>query len=449
MNKYYTINDRLQLLERWKKLSKALSNDEEEITLDEELHIKNDISDFIEKIRIVDGEMTILKDQKGTFGFPFKTVVDKTIWFTKLMIYDLDLDEKLINMIENTSYDEMTSEDKLHFHKAVLQQKNISVNTEYTVNTILTRLVLNKVTPHICLLYGETTMLEDKHKEIIGIFVEKYKKKDKDILLDMAKVLMMEWANLGDLSDYIQENYKKWTFEIWRALFFQMLAMLATIQEHYPTFRHNDLSLANILVQSTRKENFNSKEQPGYYKYHINGKEYCVPDIGFRILLTDFDYASIKEKNISNEKVNTEYTRKFGVVADQNTSFDCHMMFNWLIVWTLKLYKYEDNITGILGEVQKFLYGLIEEKYRGLMNRNLKHTRLRNGKRVVERFIPKNVLETNSIFEKYRNHTEWTNNCVFIEEYNKSSSHLDDCEEVLSFPASSLAKPQDLKGKAD
>jgi hypothetical protein len=274
------------------------------------------------------------------------------------------------------------------------------------------------------MLYGETVLMEEKHKEIIEIFVNRYKKKDKDILLDMAKVLMMEWANLGDLSDYIQANCRKWTIETWRALFFQMLAMLATIQEHYPSFRHNDLSLANILVQSTRNIEDNSGKEPsGYYKYYINEKEYCVPDIGFRILLTDFDYATIKDKGICNEKIGTPHTRKFGVVADENPSFDCHMMLNWLIVWTLKLYKYEDEITGVIGEVKKFLYDLIEEKYRGLMNRNLKHTRLRNGVRVIDRFVPKNILENNTLFEKYRNGgKEWIGNRVFIEEYNTKNT---------------------------
>lgn len=422
MSKYYTLHDRFDLLNKWKTISKKLSNDETEITLDSDLHIKNDISDFIEKIREQDGEMIILKDQKGTFGFPFKTIVDNTTWFTKLMIYDLDLDKKLIDIIEETSYDDMNTEEKLDFHKAVSLEKYISVNTEHTVNTFLSKLVTDKVTPHICMLYGETVLMEEKHQEIIEMFVNRYKKKDKEILLDMAKVLIMEWASLGDLSDYVQANCRKWTFDTWRGLFFQMFAMLAAIQEHYPSFRHNDLSLANILVQPTRKVNLSDKEPAGYYKYHINGKEYCVPDIGFRILLTDFDYASIKEKGVWNEKIGTPHTRKFGVVSDENPSFDCHMMLNWLIVWTLKLYKYEDEVTGVIGDVQNFLYDLVEEKYRGLMNRNLKHTRLRNGVRVIDRFVPKNILETNPIFETYRNRKEWIGNRVFIEEYNAKNT---------------------------
>jgi hypothetical protein len=98
-------------------------------------------------------------------------------------------------------------------------------------------------------------------------------------------------------------------------------------------------------------------------------------------------------------------------------------MLNWLIVWTLKLYKYEDEVTGVIGDVQMFLYDLVEDKYRGLMNRNLKHTRLRNGVRVIDGFVPKNILENNPIFEKYRNcGKEWIGNRVCIEEYNAKNT---------------------------
>jgi hypothetical protein len=73
-------------------------------------------------------------------------------------------------------------------------------------------------------------------------------------------------------------------------------------------------------------------------------------------------------------------------------------------MWTLRLYRYEDGeLDGALGEVRDFLYGIIEEKFRGDKSRYLNHTRLRNGARVVEELIPVNVLEGNAFFEIYRN----------------------------------------------
>jgi hypothetical protein len=413
MSKYICISDRLGVLEKWKDTCKCLTTDKSSITLDDNLHINNDVSDFVEKIRIENGDMTLLRALKGTFGFPFVTTLGDVKWFTKMMIYDLELD----GLEPPSLYDSLKLEELVEFHGKVKEINKISVNTEHKVNSVLTKLVTNNVTPHVCILYGATELMESKNKELIQILVKKYKKKDKDVLIDMAKVLMTEWADLGDLTDYIKNNHRKWSLETWKALLFQMIAMLALIQEKYPTFRHNDLSMSNILVGSTRKEQLETTELAGYYKYNIGGKQYCVPDIGFRVLLADFDYASIIEADITHEKLNNKDTKSFGMVSDPNASFDVHMMLNWLSVWTLKLYKYDD-LGGVLGEVKNFIYNVIDENYRGVQNRYLKHSRLRNGKRIIDKLIPKFILETNSMFEKYRNYEEFIIGREFIEEYN-------------------------------
>jgi hypothetical protein len=411
---YITIDDRIENIEKWKLLCKKLTADDTPITLNSDLHIENDVSDFIEKIRVAEGEMTILKALKGTFGFPFETILDNYKWFTKMMIYDFEVDESII---PKKHYDDLTESERSDFHKLVISQKNISINTEHTINTILTNLFLKKITPHICVIYGATELMEPKHSELIKMFVKRYKYKDRECLMDLCKVLMTEWADLGELSDYIERNKNVWTIETWRALFFQMLAMLALIQEHYPSFRHNDLSMSNILVQKTR--NTDIGEPKGYYKYTINGKVYCIPDVGFRVLLADFDYASIKELGITNEKLDNRYTKRFGAVSEPNRSFDAHMMLNWINMWTLRLYRYEE-LDGTLGEVKNFLYGIIEEKFRGNKSRYVNHTRLRNGNRIVEELIPVNVLEKNVFFEKYRNYEELVKDMELIETYNST-----------------------------
>ena len=413
MSKYICISDRLEVLDKWKETCKSLTTDKTPITLDDNLHINNDVSDFVENIRIENGDMTLLRALKGTFGFPFVTMLEDIKWFTKMIIYDLDLDDSIVPK----SYDTLSLEELVDFHNKVKDQSKISVNTEHKVNSLLTKLVSNNITPHICILYGATELIDSKNKELIQILVKKYKNKDKDSLIDMAKVLMTEWADLGDLTDYIKANHRKWSLETWRTLLFQMIAMIALIQEKYPTFRHNDLSMSNILLGSTRKQQLDETELAGYYKYNIGGKQYCVPDIGFRVLLADFDYSSLIEMDITHEKLNNRDTKSFGMVSDGNKSFDTHMMLNWLSVWTLKLYKYEE-LGGVLGEVKDFIYNILDEDFRGVQNRYLKHSRLRNGKRLIEGLIPTTILENNDMFEKYRNYQEFIIDRQFIEEYN-------------------------------
>ncbi len=447
MNKYLTIDDRLNNLNKWLQIATKLcneipsdtklcneissnnnnvsqtnvsqSNEQEakKIVLDENLNIKNDISDFIEKINVQNGSMVILKSLKGTFGFPFEIVLDDFMWFSKLTLYDIG--QKLPKLDMPSNYLKLPYIDKIEFHKKLIAYNNISVNTEQVVNAKLTQLVKDKINPHICLLYGATELYDKKHQFILETFIKRYKKSDRENLVNAGKVLMSEWADLGDLSEYINNNMDNWDSETWTVVLFQLIAMLALINEKYPSFRHNDLSLPNILVQKTQLKPLEPNEYPGYYKYNIFGKTYCLPDIGFRLLLTDLDYATMKEFNITHEKIANDYTKKFGVSDDPNPSYDCHMALNWLdfCVLQLGLYNKHNPIPEELVKVKEFIFDIIEEQYRGENNRNLKFHRFRIGKKIVDKLLPENILN-HKYFDKFRNYEDWIKDRELIEEYN-------------------------------
>jgi hypothetical protein len=121
-----------------------------------------------------------------------------------------------------------------------------------------------------------------------------------------------------------------------------------------------------------------------------------------------------------NNKVDNKFTKKYGAVSDFNQSFDCHMMLNWLSVWVLKLHNYNDfnKPPFNIAHIKDFIYEVIDNEFRGFNNRYINYTRLRNGKRVLEKVIPKNILENNSLFERFRNYDSWIEERTFIEEYN-------------------------------
>ena len=49
---------------------------------------------------------------------------------------------------------------------------------------------------------------------------------------DEVSVLISEWANGGDLLDYIRKNYKTMKIRDWRVIIFQLLSVLAVIQKN-------------------------------------------------------------------------------------------------------------------------------------------------------------------------------------------------------------------------
>ena len=233
-------------------------------------------------------------------------------------------------------------------------------NTELLMIRLLSYFVLNKQTPHIVL---PMTTFNTSIKPFLSLtksnivnnkkfeqFVEKYEKGE---YYQNVSILVSEWANGGDLLDYLRKNYKKVKTKEWRAIIFQILSVLAIIHSKYPSFRHNDMKANNILIQNI---DTNNKK----YLYKINGQFYVVPNIGFQIKLWDFDFACIPGI-VDNSKVDAEWTNKINIKPEQNRYYDIHYFFNTL---TRKGFFPEFWTADEIPEkVKDFVRRIIPEKY--------------------------------------------------------------------------------------
>ena len=204
-------------------------------------------------------------------------------------------------------------------------------NTELLMIRLLSYFVINKQTPHIVL---PITTFNTSIKPFLNLtksnivnnkkfeqFVEKY---DKGEYYQNVSILVSEWANGGDLLDYIRKNYKTMKVKHWRTIFYQILSVLAIIHTKYPSFRHNDMKANNILIHHLDVDEHNKK-----YLYKINNQNYVVPNIGFHVKLWDFDFACIPNI-VDNSKVDAEWTNKINITPEQNRYYDIHYFFNTL-----------------------------------------------------------------------------------------------------------------------
>jgi serine/threonine protein kinase len=235
-------------------------------------------------------------------------------------------------------------------------------NTELLMIRLLSYLVINKYTPHIVLPITtfntsikpflnltKTNIVNNKKFEQ---FVEKYEKGD---YYQNVSILVSEWANGGDLLDYLRKNYKTMKTKHWRTIFFQILSVLSIIHAKYPSFRHNDMKANNILIHNIDIDDTNKK-----YLYKINQQQYIVPNIGFQIKLWDFDFACIPNI-VDNSKVEAEWTNKINIKPEQNRYYDIHYFFNTL---TRKGFFPEFNTASeIPGNVKEFVNRVVPSKY--------------------------------------------------------------------------------------
>ncbi len=202
-------------------------------------------------------------------------------------------------------------------------------NAELLMIKLLSFFVRNNQTPHIVL---PMTTFNTSIKPFLSLpknnivnnkkfdqFIKRYKKGE---YYENVSVLISEWANAGDLLDYVRRNYKKFKLNHWRTMFFQFLSVMSIIQAKYPSFRHNDLKANNLLVNEIGTTHSNSK-----FQYKINGQAYVVPNIGFQIKLWDFDFACIPGL-IENSKVNADWTSKININPKKNRYYDIHYFFN-------------------------------------------------------------------------------------------------------------------------
>jgi hypothetical protein len=214
-----------------------------------------------------------------------------------------------------------------------MYDSNRPENAELKMIKLLSYFVINKVSPHIILpictfntsilpfvnLIEKNTISKDNIK--YNEFIDKYNKNHYN---ENVSILITEWANRGDFLDFLKKHYKKLKIRHWKVFFFQILSVLAIIQNKYPKFRHNDLKANNILIEKLPKENHEA------LRYRIKNVEFKVPFIGFRLKLWDFDFACIPDI-IDNYKVALEWTNELNITTTKNRYYDIHFFLNTLI----------------------------------------------------------------------------------------------------------------------
>ena len=273
-------------------------------------------------------------------------------------------------------------------------------NAELMMIRLLSYFVVKRQTPHIILPIGTfytniTPFLHlakgkhiDKEKDKRYFeFVDKYNNGEYN---DTVSILISEWANRGDLLDFIKNNWKEFKTIDWKVIFFQIISVLAVIQSKFPSFRHNDLKANNVLIHKVEK-----KEKNTLFTYTVQKKKYLVPNIGYIIKLCDFDFACIPGI-VENAKVSAKWTDEINVKPIQNRYYDMHYFFNTLIKRGFFPELLEDP--SIANEIKEFVNRIVPKKYQS------GELVTKKGRIVVndEYLLPRNVLLSDPFFEEFR-----------------------------------------------
>ena len=274
-------------------------------------------------------------------------------------------------------------------------------NAELMMIKLLSYFVVKKQTPHIVLPIGtfnagiqifvdliEQDVVNKNEDQRYMEFIKRYKNGE---YYDDVSILISEWANKGDLLDFIRKNYKQFKLIHWKVFFFQIISTLAVIQSKFPAFRHNDMKANNILVHKIDK----TKNK---FAYRVERHYYTVPNIGYFIKLWDFDFACVPGL-VENSKVSSEWTKAINVIPEKNRYYDMHYFFNTLIrKGFFPQFMTEDCIPT---EAKEFVNRIVPNKYR-----DGKYVHKRGRILIQDEYLtPDTVLKTDPFFEAFRKQT--------------------------------------------
>lgn len=392
--KYDTIPFRLDFIKELlngKKLDPMINFDSQEtesflnaggVDIEEDEHdsryvLNKKIHDFYKVINEIGGKLLYVKS--GTTGHTFKGIV------TPESGVNINYAVKVCAYPKREKYGDMND----------IRRPE---NAELMMIRLLSYFVVKKQTPHIVLPIGtfntsiqpfvnliKDNVVDKENKKYLE-FVEKYNKGE---YYEHVSILISEWANRGDLLDFIRKNYREFTPLHWKVFFFQFISVLAVIQSKFPAFRHNDLKANNILVHKVT-------QRGTLFSYTVNKCRYVVPSIGYQIKLWDFDFACIPGI-VDNAKVSAKWTDEINVKPEQNRYYDMHYFFNTLIKRGFFPQFMEEDI--IPKEAKDFVMRIVPSKYQ-------------NGQYVTKRgrilinkeyLIPDDVLKKDPYFEEFRN----------------------------------------------
>jgi serine/threonine protein kinase len=344
---------------------------------------------FNKLINHIGGKLLYIKS--GTTGHTFKGIIYDTDGVTELFNYAV----KVVAYPIRENYGDVNDVKRPE-------------NAELMMLKLLSYFVVKGGTPHIVLpittfntdirpfiaLFKKKIIENKKYEQ----FVKRYSESEYH---DNVSILISEWANGGDLLDYIKSNYKEMKVKVWRVIFFQIISVLAVIQNKYPSFRHNDLKANNILVQKIE-----NKVKDNFFQYNINLKndngtnevlQFIIPNIGIQIKLWDFDFACIPGV-VENTKVSSDWTNKINVRPVQNRYYDLHYFFNTLTKKGFFPEFYDKKVVPSI--VQDFVKSIIPSE---LFNQDNQLVTDRG--RILandEYTTPAKILKTHKFFDKMR-----------------------------------------------
>jgi len=227
-------------------------------------------------------------------------------------------------------------------------------NNDALFSYILSQLVINKKTKNILLPIINFDISFEKIEPLLKNLPIYKTIKDKVEYNEIKNILSVrireQFTQSKILKEYLMDNICEHN-----KLLFQLIHTLALIQKEFPGFRHNNLTVNNVLVYINKN--------PEDLTYEFGNGKWILKENIFTIKITNFEKATLpKYYGVQNQRdTDVPY------ITEVNEYFDLHTFLNSL---TDKSTSLEKNLSNCRLETKKFIDKVLPNNVRTNKNGN-------------------------------------------------------------------------------
>lgn len=204
---------------------------------------------------------------------------------------------------------------------------------ELAASKLINQLIFQGVSPHFIVSYT------NDYKERDGICNEEY---------PYTGYHFIEYVyDSKTWSDWVREDHN---IDMWYNAYFQIVSALYALRKYF-NMTHLDLHAENILVRTVKKG--------GYWHYKIEGQDYYVPNLGFRVYIIDFGHAWIPDI-FQSWFIRQRYDSK-----RINRSFDINELFKSSKGYSKSPKEFKDEIKKIIKKLKTKRFSAIIKEFWG------------------------------------------------------------------------------------
>ena len=194
--------------------------------------------------------------------------------------------------------------------------------------------------------------------------------------------LFSEFINGVTLKSFLQKRKNKMDPDEMKSIIIQVLYILYTIHKKYPSFRHHDLHLDNVMI--LRKRNSTTK------KLEIGGTSVEFDDAKLEVKLMDFGLATMNGVINPIVRKSETFKKDYGIYPGSNEMYDVHLFLSSLY-----------SSSAYLPKMKKFIEDIFTNAYLVEKSGVVNEFRLRSD--VIHKLPTYEEIFKNTYFSKPRN----------------------------------------------